>query len=66
MLFTRLTNDTIATPSIVLAVAQFPIYGAIIGQSSIDREKQAATAALITLLHTTGAAGALFLLPNFS
>jgi hypothetical protein len=66
MLLTRLTGDTITLPLIILALAQFPLYGGIIGLCR-DAVRAAYAAILIFVAHAAAAAvcfsGAI---PNFS
>lgn len=66
MLLTRLTGDVIVVPLIFLALAQFPIYGAILGLS-FSRPSAAAISVLVVVGHLV-AAGLCFsgTLPNFS
>ena len=54
MILTRLTGDTITLPLIVLALAQFPLYGLVIG---VTRSKSAAilTGALLLIVHAVAA-----------
>jgi hypothetical protein len=68
MLLTLATHDTISVLSIVLALAQFSIYGAVIGWCSVASRKALLVAiAAVLLLHLLAAtacfAGAV---PNFS
>lgn len=66
MLLTRLTGDVISGPLILLALAQFPIYGAIFGIASC-RQSAAAISVFLVVSHLV-AAGLCFsgMLPNFS
>jgi hypothetical protein len=66
MLLTRFVGDTITGPLIGLALAQFPLYGAVIG---ITRSKPSAAVAGVLLLvaHTVAVVLCLSgVIPNFS
>ncbi|HEX4072250.1 MAG TPA: hypothetical protein VHX68_13815 [Planctomycetaceae bacterium] len=66
VLLTRLTGNTISLPLIILALAQFPLYGGLIGLSR-NAKRAGFAAALIFVAHAAAAAvcfsGAI---PNFS
>jgi hypothetical protein len=66
MLLTRLTGDSITSPLIVLALMQFPLYGAVMGAAR-SRFSAAFTTGLVLAFHIAAAAvcfsGAI---PNFS
>jgi len=66
MLLTRLTGDVITVPLVVLALAQFPIYGAIMGVA-FSRPSATAISVFVVVSHLV-AAGLCFsgMLPNFS
>lgn len=71
MLLTRLANDTITVPLIVLALVQFPLYGAVVGvaisKRPVARLVGCVAVLLIVVAHTTAVvkcfSGAI---PNFS
>jgi hypothetical protein len=66
MLLTRLAGDTITVPLMVLALAQFPLFGALLG---ITRSKPSAVVASILLLvaHTVAVVVCFSgVIPNFS
>jgi hypothetical protein len=66
MLLTRLTGDTLTLPVLLLALAQFPLYGAAVGWSA---SRGRTTWGLVSLLAGHAAAVILCfagLLPNFS
>jgi hypothetical protein len=66
LLLTRLTGNTISLPLILLALAQFPLYGGLIG---LCRDaKRAAFAALLIFVAHAAAAAVCFsgVIPNFS
>jgi hypothetical protein len=66
MLLTRLTDDSITVPLIILALAQFPLYGAIIGVTG-SRNSAALTAALLLVVHVVAAIICFSgVIPNFS
>jgi hypothetical protein len=67
MLLTRLASDTISTPLIALALAQFPLYGAIIGLEFSRPRSRGTLVCAIVACHLL-VAGACFsgLIPNFS
>jgi hypothetical protein len=67
MLLTRVAGDTITLPLIVLALAQFPIYGAVIGACA-RRHHEAILAGGVLLVAHTVAAVLCFsgIIPNFS
>lgn len=66
MLMTRLAGDTITPPLMLLALAQFPLYGGVIGLA-VPKGRGWTALALVALLHAA-AAGLCFsgMLPNFS
>jgi len=61
MLLTRLTDDTVTLPLIVLGLAQFPLYGAVVGLA-------ASTGRTVLTLAHLGAVVLCFsgAIPNFS
>jgi hypothetical protein len=66
MLLTRLTGDTITLPLIILALAQFPLYGGIIG---LCRHAMRAAYAVILIFVSHAVAAAVCFwgaIPNFS
>ena len=66
LLLTRLTGNTITLPLILLALAQFPLYGGLIG---LCRDAKRATfAALLIFVAHAAAAAVCFsgVIPNFS
>jgi hypothetical protein len=66
MLATRLTNDTISFLSMALALAQFPLYGTLIGFYAARRESQGVAIVLMIMIHAAGAVACIWMLPNFS
>lgn len=66
MLLTRLTGDVITVPLVLLALAQFPVYGAILGAAS--SQPSATGIILFVVISHLVAAGLCFsgALPNFS
>ena len=67
MLLTRLTDDTVTLPLIVLGLAQFPLYGAVVGLAASKGRAWLARRRWLTLAHL----GAVVLcfsvsIPNFS
>jgi|SRR5580698_6835202 hypothetical protein len=66
MLLTRFTGDAITLPLIILALAQFPLYGGIIGLCR-GAIRAASAAILIFVAHAVAAAGCFSgAIPNFS
>jgi hypothetical protein len=66
MLLTLFAGNTITLPLIALALAQFPIYGAIIGLS-VQRRRVRAIGAIMLIAHALAAALCFSdLIPNFS
>jgi hypothetical protein len=67
MLLTRVQGDVITQPLLALALAQFPLYGALIGATLSSRRTRTTAVVAIGLFHAIAAAicfsGAL---PNFS
>jgi hypothetical protein len=67
MLLSQMTHDNIAVPSIVLALVQFPFYGAILGYyRSIGRDQFMVSSCALGFLHAVAAAVSFAVLPNFS
>jgi len=66
MLLTRLAHESITAPLMVLALLQFPVYGAVIGLAG-SKSRQLFVGVLLLVAHTV-AAGLCFsgLIPNFS
>ena len=68
MLLTLITDGSIAVPSIVLVLTQFPIYGAIIGWCATARKAALVTAIVTISVSHLAAVAACFsgIVPNFS
>jgi hypothetical protein len=67
MLLTQVTHDSVAALSIVLALVQFPIYGAILGYyRSIGRNEFVYSSCALGFLHAVAAVVCFAVLPNFS
>jgi hypothetical protein len=66
MLLTRLAGDTITLPLILLALAQFPVYGAVLGIAR-SRSRVVAAGGLLLAGHTIAVVLCFSgLIPNFS
>jgi hypothetical protein len=66
MLLTRLPDDTITLPLMVLALAQFPLYGAIIGLAA-SKARTALAVILLLSVHTVAVVLCFSgMIPNFS
>jgi hypothetical protein len=67
MLLTRVSGDTITMPLIVLALAQFPTYGAVIGACSHRHLAVILVGATLLFAHTLVAVFCFSgIIPNFS
>jgi len=67
MLLTQVTQDSIAALPIVLALVQFPFYGAILGYyRSIGRNEFVYSSCALGFLHAVAAGVCFAALPNFS
>lgn len=66
MLLTRIAGDTITVPLIILALVQFPIYGAFIG-GFVPKRQAWAMGAILFAVHALAAALCFSgVIPNFS
>ena len=67
MLLTPVADNRITLPLILIALFQFPLYGALIGWFWSSKEIAIVMAAVITILHVTSAWICFWgVLPNFS
>ena len=67
MLLTRLTGDTITPPLMVLALAQFPLYGVAVGLAVVKGRVGWSAVALLAVAHATAVVVCFSgIIPNFS